>query len=992
MAMWLGAVASRLDSSVSFASGNPCCFLPAGIFVALALSLTSPEKAWPADKLDTSNRLAHAVSGSAADGLAAFRLPSGFQIELAASEPLVTAPVAIAFDENGRLFVAEMPAAASRGNAGSHLGRVRVLENPDASGVYQSSAVYAEDLRWPSGIVCYAGGVFVLAAPDLFYFRDNNGDGTADVKRLVLTGFGATNTANVEALPNSLTWGLDNRFHGVTDGSGGTITASNWPSGPVSLADSDFAFAPRSLEVFAETGPAESGLTFDETGRRFVSDRTRPLRLPMYDTRYTQRNPFYAKPSALIDVATPATQLFVSSNAATAAPLLAVASAAPSLTGSNSPAPTWMTNARGCLIYRGRAFPTNYAGNVFIPDPAAHVVHRLVLRDKGLEATAERSRDELRSEFLTSTDPSFRPVQAVGGPDGALYIVDTQNGEEHGRIYRIVPTGFKRPKPPQLGKARTYNLVAALAGADGWYTDTAGRLLYERRDPDAIPLLTNMLANSRLPLARLRALHALEGAHAVTEVDAIKALHDVDPRVREQGVLLSEGLMTNGVVSGTLWDELKALAADPAIQVRYQLAFTAGQSARTDKAIVLAQILQRDLPNRWIQNAVLSSLAEGAGDLFVVLARDLRFRNDPAGYEFLGRLARMIGTRGRADEVRQVIDVVAQTSLDRLLTFSWAAALGEGLYRTRSSLAMVDTQNALQPFYTGAFSSALDSLTPPAVRIAALHLVAVGPATFANSSDWLLTLCNPQPYDELRLAALLAVARYEQPGVVTGLLDRWPVFSAGLRNQALAAMITRRALVPLVLSAAEARRIAAGDFSPTQMDFLRTYDEPVISERAVRLFGPLTLRRPQVVDQFKPAVNQSGNPGRGRAIFAARCADCHRLENVGQPLGPDLVGAKVKGKQQLLEAIVEPGARIVPGYETSIVQTFEGENLVGVKADDTSVSLTLLQPRGENVVVPRLNVSAVHTPVWSLMPAGLERGLALQDMADLLEYLMTVSQ
>ena len=988
MVMWLGAAAGGLDSSVTFASGNPRCSLEARILLALALLVTNPEWARSATELASSNRVTRAVSGAPLESLGSFQLPPGFKIELAASEPLVTGPVAIAFDENGRLFVAEMRQEA--GGSGSHPGRVRVLENPDASGVYQSSTVYAENLRSPSGIACYAGGVFVLASPDLFYFRDNNGEGTADVKRVVLTGFGGTNTASGESLPNSLTWGLDNRFHGVTAGTGGTITASNWPGGSVSLAESDFAFAPRSLEVFAETGPGESGLTFDEDGRGFVTDRTRPLRLPMYDTRYTRRNPFYAKPGALIDVANPATQLFLGQKTATAGPASGSASVAPSPAGGNSP-PVWMTDARGSLIYRGRAFPTNYAGNVFIPDPDAHVIHRLVLRDNGLEVSAVRPGEELKSEFLTSTDSTFRPIQAVGGPDGALYIVDMQNGEDRGRIYRIVPTGFKRPKSPQLGKARTYDLVAALAGVDGWYCDTAGRLLYERRDPEAIPLLTNMLVNSRLPLARLRALHALDGARAVTESEVARALRDADARVRAQGVLLSERLMTNGLVSETLWDQLRAMTADPAIRVRYQLAFTAGQSARADKTIVLAQILQRDLPNRWIQNAVLSSLSEGAGDLFVVLARDLRFRNDPAGQEFLSRLARMIGTRGRADEVRQVIDVVAQTSLDRLLIFSWAAALGEGLHRTRSSLAMVDTQGALQPFYAGAFTSAVDSFTPPAVRIAALHMVAVGSATFADSSDWLLTLCNPQPYEELRLAALLAVARFDDPGVVTGLLDRWPVFSAPMRNQALAAMLTRRALVPMVLSATEARRIATADFSPTQMDFLRTYDDPAISQRAVRLFGPFAARRPQVLDQFKPVVSQSGNSGRGRAIFAARCAECHRVENVGQPLGPDLVGAKVKGKRYLLESILEPSAQIVAGYDTSVVQTLEGENLVGIKTDDTEVSLTLHQPRGENTVVPRLNVSTEHTPGWSLMPSGLERGLALQDMADLLEYLMTVS-
>jgi putative membrane-bound dehydrogenase-like protein len=944
-----------------------------------------------ADALDLSNRVVHPASSAAANRLASFHVAPGFKIELVATEPMVSAPVAIAFDEKGRLFVAEMRDYPNLGNAKPHLGRVRVLTDPDAAGVFQTSTVYAEDLRWPSGLACYAGGVFVIATPDLFYFRDSGGDGTADVKRLVLTGFGETNAPDAQLLPNSLTWGLDNRFYGATAGIGGTLTASNWPSGPVSLTGSDFAFAPRSLDVFRETGPAQSGLTFDDEGCRFVSDRARPLLLPMYEVRYTERNPFYAKPPAFIDVANPASQIFPFGTKPEASNTSARSIAElPSASNTNVVTPTWLVNARGSLIYRGRAFPTNYYGNAFIPDPDAHVVHRLIVRENGLEAVAQRPREELRREFLIATDPSFRPVQAVGGPDGALYIVDMQNGEDRGRIYRVAPANFKPSKPPQLGKARTYDLVAALAGADGWYCDTAGRLLYERNDPAAVPLLTNMLGNSRLPLARLRALHALGGMRALSEADAISALHDTDARVREHGVLLSEQLITIGVFSGTLWTELKALAADPALRVRCQLAFTVGETARPDKAVVLAEILRRDPGDPWIGNAVLSSLAEGAGDLFLVLAGDVRFRNDPAGYEFLRRLAAMIGTMGRIDEVRKVVAFLAQTQLDRLQMFGFAAALGKGLINTRSSLAFVDPQATLLPLSSGAFQSAIDSFTPPAVRIEALRFVSVGPTTFTDTGDWLLTLCNPQPSAELRAAAIAAVARYGDPRVVSGLLDRWPVFGPALRTQALTAMLARRSLVPLLMDAVTNRGIASTDFSATQLDFLRTYDDLVVSERAVRLFGPFTTRRPAVMDQFNAALRLRGDAAHGRAVFTDRCADCHRLEGAGQAFGPDLVGAKVKGKEKLFAAIIEPSAALEPGYETCILETAEGENLVGIKADDNPSTVTLRQPQGESVVIPRFNVEGLRTPDWSLMPAGLEQGLASQDLADLLEYLMTV--
>ena len=162
-------------------------------------------------------------------------------------------------------------------------------------------------------------------------------------------------------------------------------------------------------------------------------------------------------------------------------------------------AATWLTNAQGCVVYRGSAFPSNYLGNVFIADPSAHIIHRFVLQEAELGATAARAMDETNTEFVASADAGFRPVQVVNGPDGALYVADRRDADERGRIYRIVPADFKRPKLPRLGKAKTPELVGSLSRPNGWERDTAARLLYERRDPKAVPLLSNLLANSRVP-------------------------------------------------------------------------------------------------------------------------------------------------------------------------------------------------------------------------------------------------------------------------------------------------------------------------------------------------------------------------------------------------------------------------------------------------------------------------------------------------------------
>ena len=452
-------------------------------------------------------------------------------------------------------------------------------------------------------------------------------------------------------------------------------------------------------------GPAQSGLTFDNWGRKLVSDFARPLRTPMYEPRYLTRNPWFPPPPEMVEVASPATLIYrfvptgppLSTGArrgATNAPPRILAPATGVL------AAAWLTDAQGCVVYRGSAFPSNYVGNVFIADPSAHVIHHAVLRENGLDLTAARAPDEVNSEFVASPDAAFRPVQIVNGPDGALYVADARDGRERGRIYRIVPADFKPPKPPRLGKAKTSELVATLTHPNGWHRDTAARLLYERHDPAAVPLLANLLASSRAPLARLHALHALDGLGALNPTHVLVALQDQNERVREHAVRLSEKLARGGALPDPISTQLQLMAADPSIRVRYQLAWTAGALGRPERAQVLASILWQNPNHPWMQAAILSSLGEGAGDLFVALAEDPRVRGDAVGQEWLRRLATMIGVKGRPEEVAAVAGVAARLQFQPDQAFPLLYALGDGLRGGGSSLAQAGPQDPLQPIYS----------------------------------------------------------------------------------------------------------------------------------------------------------------------------------------------------------------------------------------------------------------------------------------------------
>ncbi len=234
----------------------------------------------------------HALSAPVTNPPAGVRVKPGFRLELVAAEPLVSSPVAMAFDESGRLFVAERPDDTGRSGTNAPVGRIRLLEETEGDGAYHTSIVYADNLPWVSAVACYGGGVFVVAGPDLIYLKDSRTNGMADVRRVVFTGFGSSNTVDAQSLPNNLNWGMDNRIHGASAGVPALVPGSSAPGAALaSLTGADFSFDPRTVTIRAEAGPAQSGLSFDNWGRKFTCDFMRPLRTPRYEPRYLARNP-----------------------------------------------------------------------------------------------------------------------------------------------------------------------------------------------------------------------------------------------------------------------------------------------------------------------------------------------------------------------------------------------------------------------------------------------------------------------------------------------------------------------------------------------------------------------------------------------------------------------------------------------------------------------------------------------------------------------------
>jgi len=503
------------------------------------------------------------------EALDSFHLNEDLEIQLAASEPNVFDPVAMAFDERGRIYVCEMKGYPAYAPLPEGQGTVRLLEDRDSDGFYETSFPFAEGMNSPSGVAPWKGGVFVTATPDIWYLKDNDGDGIADLREKIVTGF---ETDTLERTLNNLVWGLDHKIYGVTCSSGGEIENLLVPdTDAVPLRGLDFRFDPTHPILEPVSGTAIFGNTFDDWGNRFLCS-TGDVFHQVLTLPYLRRDPHLTISETLERVSVDGPRVYRSSPPEpwrvarqqhwegwvdTSHALRAERFSEMELTPIG-----FFTSGTGVTVYRGSGLPEEYRGNLFQGEVAGNLVHRRVLKDHGATFTAHRVEEE--SEFLTSDDNWFRPTNFSNGPDGCLYVLDmyretiedpsaippdilkhldSYSGTDRGRIYRIVPKGFSRPSHLNLADMETSELVKVLEHPEAWYRETAHRLIFERQDPAASDILREQARTSPLPQSRLLALYSLKGLERLDLEDAIGAMEDPHPMVRVHALRLSESLL-----------------------------------------------------------------------------------------------------------------------------------------------------------------------------------------------------------------------------------------------------------------------------------------------------------------------------------------------------------------------------------------------------------------------------------------------------------------
>jgi putative membrane-bound dehydrogenase-like protein len=1009
------------------------------------------------------------------ESLLHFRLPDDLKVEIVASEPLLADPSAVAWDEQRRLFVSEIhgynleghfdvqelnrtgqldtvvrriPAsdAAKKAAEKETYGTIKMLLDTDGNGRMDRSTVWADRLPPCFGIVAARDGIIAIGRPDIIYLADRDNDGQAEIRETLFTGFEIT---ILERSINNPRWGIDNWIYVSAGRAGGQITGPHL-DGTVALGATDFRFKSDGSAIEPVTGRNHMfGQTMTDWGDRFVTPPgLYAIPIPQ---RYLSRNPYLPVPDANANAAS-GNRLFPTSQPH---PWRVERSQQEEWSkyysdryGAAEAAPNgFFTSACGQMIYRAKHLPAHYLGNHFCCDPAQNLVHRRLLSRDGLRYEARRAPEEQQTEFLSSTDQWFRPLNLFTGPDGAIYIVDMYReiiedysaiprylqqqyglieGNSHGRLWRIVPKINRRREISNLATASTSQLVTELANTNAWQRLTVQRLLVQRADQASLPPLKQLIHNGQTPQSRLHALHTLSGLDALELSDVDSAINDPHFAVRLHALRLSEQWLDG---DPSIFETAIKRLGDPDAKVRLQLALSLGESRRPQAIQTLAKLAARDGADPWMRAAILSSVPETADQFLTIVAQESTTQKseESVAQLLLEPLATVIGARHQNTEISTLLKTVAgmvqnqqelqlvclngllegldrgkpqpldsasiKESLRQLLT-SESADVRKLALRIAAATKFTDSP-AMKDIFVQAVADALDDMLPLEARIAATEILASAPnATLFETAKQLLNLRYPP---SLQLAAVAALASKSDANITPVLLENWESTTPAVRQAILDAIFGHVNRLPALLDAIVTESVSAQSLKGFQRIQLLEHPNEVIRKRAQKLLvNNQPSLNPELLKTYRTTLKKPRDVAHGEVLFKKTCASCHKLNSREKLVGPDLSVIHTRTDESILLDILEPSAKISAGFGSYIVVDVNGRTFSGVLASESATSVTLrflpaTSTDGNNAkmtehILLRKDIDVIQASQQSLMPDNLDKQLSPQDVADVLAY------
>ena len=981
---------------------------------------------------------------------AKFTLPPGFEIRLFASEPEVVNPVAMTWDERGRLWVVELyeyPLGAKPGEKGRD--RIKILEDTDGDGRADKVTVFADGFSLATGILLGHGGVFLGQAPNVLFLQDTNAPAGAGIgafqkankQTTLLTGFGLEDR---HELLNGFTWGPDGQLymtHGVfTRADVKDAQNPTAPSVRMDAAVARYNVQTRKFEVYADGTSNPWGVDFDRAGNAFLS-------------ACVIDHMFHMAPGGI----------YVRQGGQ---PMFPYAyQLLPSIVDHRHK----MAAYAGIQVYLGDQWPAEHYGTIFCGNLHDNAVHQDTLTPNG-----STFKSSFKQDFIRANDGWFMPVSQQVGPDGALWIMDWydkypcyQNARadpegvdrEHGRIWRVVWTGNEKGKPvpsrPQrdmdLAKLSSAQLVERLAHANVWQRKMAQRVLSERAPKSTgidfsantdvraplqgefvIPELWQLAATGKTIEARLFAMWTLHSSGWMDGARLNEFARDPDPNIRLWAARLM-GEKSDGLAPSSQ-RALLALASDPDPTVRTAVATAARQLV--SGSLTVNTPPKRPADEKAIAEilAALITATPTATDLLLnhlvwMAAEPLVARDPKFAFALLNkvRTAPLAGTF-TYKTMRRVCDLQSPAQLDAALDFLGALPVTDPLLASALS-GLVDgqkgkalkpakpTETVLQPLLAstreevarlarqlgalwgdaGAMQASLalvnDAKAPLDERLKAAQTARQLKNDAAR--DALLKAITPGNPEPLVLEAIAGLSQLGGQTTAEAIFAQWKNFSPAARRAAAETLASRNNWASQLLSELEQKRILASDIPAATIRTLTRSDADfgMLAKRATAIFGRV---RDANADKLKliaakkeMILNAKGQPDlkAGHEVAKKICFTCHKLHGEGADIGPDLTGVGRSSLDALLANIIDPNQIIGAGYEMVEITTKDDRSVSGRMVENTDTRVRLLSAGPKEDVVAKSDIAKLRVSELSVMAEGLEQ-MPDADFRNLIAYLL----
>ncbi len=972
------------------------------LFLLLDLACLAAAQQPDTPDKDYSAELPRIAPLSPADSAKQFDVVDGFDVKLVAAEPLVFDPVAFSFDTKGQLWVVEMCDYSEQDK--ERLGRVVVLRDENHDGVMDSRKVFVDGLSWPTALWPWLDGVLVADAPNLTFHRDTDGDLKADKSESWFVGFGRT---NVQGLINSFRWGVDGWIHGATSSSGAELQAADGTR--IALGRRDFAIDPISHQLRPESGGGQHGMYFNRWGDKFVTSNSDHLQqIVDIETWLANQSSAVTIPSVRKSIAEDGPQAEVYRVSAVepwriVRTRLRMSGVAPGVVEGGGRAAGYFTGATGtCImdVQRGFGLPGESHDTAIVCDVGSNLVHRKRVIDQGFFFTAQRLDNQ--TELLRSKDIWFRPVQIGEGPDGALYIadmyreviehpaslppmikkhLDLTSGRDKGRIWRLARKENAFKGLADLSKASDANLIALLGSDIAHERTRASQAIVERHvlgklEAGSVNKLEAAALTAAAPEARMLSLHLLHRLGKLNEVTAAKSLNDKHTRVQAHAIDLAG---QNGY-SSKLANALVSIAQSTNDnRVQFALAKSSSQLPSAERDLLLSWLLVKDSDP--LVRAVVATAA-GKDSWKLLSAENAKQLSDDNYSQWLV-LWLPIWTEQISKDSQLASFVTQSVASGNSRQAAWFSALAR-LASPAQVAQLLRAANA-QSTVDKVVNERLEQ-SPSVELVRWLRLVSP-----AEQQKWLGRLLNRTMPEAIQSTCIDSLSWSNHPELTGALIASFKSLTPTLQAQALRAMTSRQDRQQQLLEALKQQKIARSQIPADIRQSLIAQKDKALAEQFKSLLNQASSDRAAVLEKYLPSVEKIAADAdaakRGKEVFTKVCAQCHKLGEIGNDVGPPLKQLGDKSPSQLLESILDPSREVDPKYMGYTFLLEDGTVLTGIIIQESGSQIVIGEAGGKQTTLDRSAIEELKSSGLSLMPNGIEEQINPAQMADLIQFL-----